>query len=364
MSNKNNEIGKEIVNRLFATNISLWNKIIKNFSGNPTAYLLKECCKQLEKGQYFLSYRMRPKTALPNYSISYSDHNSKIAIILQGPVRHEDNFTLETVKYYKATVEDALVIVSTWDTETNATIEQLKKAGAMVVITKAPKSGGHLNINYQIISSREGIHKACQSGADFICKTRTDQRIGKTHVFDYMKNLLVQFPSTDEKQNCRMIALSTNYGNMFYPFFLSDFLYFSTASEMLRMFDFGMDSREKFTMPNGSTRREYANKSYAPEVFLIKQYLNNLGFKCDDTVKSYWNALKSYFICLDFRTVDLYWPKYEMKYAEHAISGAYFGSDSEEELRTENFDFVNWFNLYSGSLQYKPEYEKYADYIL
>lgn len=364
MSKKDNGIGKKIVNGILAANISLWVQIMKNFSDNPAAYLLKESCKQLEKGNFFLSYRLRLKTALPNYSILYSDHCSKTAIILQGPVRHEDNFTLETVKFYKSTVEDAIVIVSTWDTESSVTIEQLKKAGAVVVTTKAPNSGGHLNINYQIISSREGIHKACESGADYICKTRTDQRIGKTHVFDFMKNLLYQFPNTDENQNRRMIALSTNYGNMFYPYFLSDFLYFGTASEMLKMFDFGTDSRDKFTMPSGSTRRNYAEKSYAPEVFLVKQYLNNLGYVCEDTVESYWNALKEYFICLDFKTLDLYWPKYEMKYAEHVISGAYFGIDSKEELRTENFDFINWFNLYSGSLKYKPEYEKYADYIL
>ena len=55
--------------------------------------------------------------------------------------------------------------------------------------------------------------------------------------------------------------------------------------------------------------------------------------------------------------------KYEDRYRMHHYYGNYFEDDSREKLKTENFDFENWINLYSGILQYRPEYEKYADVI-
>ena len=39
--------------------------------------------------------------------------------------------------------------------------------------------------------------------------------------------------------------------------------------------------------------------------------------------------------------------------------GEYFRNlDSAKSMATMSFDFMNWFNLYNGVLEYKPEYEK------
>ena len=50
-------------------------------------------------------------------------------------------------------------------------------------------------------------------------------------------------------------------------------------------------------------------------------------------------------------------------YLEHEYFGDYFIDDFEDCLKTMNFDFTNWVNLYSGSLIYKPEYETMMDKV-
>ena len=116
-------------------------------------------------------------------------------------------------------------------------------------------------------------------------------------------------------------------------------------------------------MPPNSSRRAYSRSMYAPEVYLFKNYLDMIGHDCKFTVEDYWEAVKKYVICLDMKTLDLVWPKYESRYREHTMYGEYFHDDNHEKLKTANFDFINWFNLYKGSLKYKQEYEKYADVV-
>lgn len=53
----------------------------------------------------------------------------------------------------------------------------------------------------------------------------------------------------------------------------------------------------------------------------------------------------------------------EYKYCINTFYGDYFSDDDEKKLKTVNFDFINWLNLYSGTLKYKEEYEKLADIV-
>lgn len=112
-----------------------------------------------------------------------------------------------------------------------------------------------------------------------------------------------------------------------------------------------------------ATRREFSKLMIAPEVYIMKNYFQLLGCTGDDTIKDYWTGVKSNLICVSRKDLDIVWPKYEDRYRMHHYYGNYFEDDSIDKLKTENFDFENWINLYSGILQYRPEYEKYADVI-
>ena len=143
---------------------------------------------------------------------------------------------------------------------------------------------------------------------------------------------------------------------------MSDFFYFGRTDDIELLFDIDQDFREPFTMPDCATRREYAYKMFPPEIYIMRHFLENkLAIKKDVSVNGYWDALKKYFIAVDRNMVDLYTTKYDYSHKDHVSFSEYFKDDTEEKKKTMNFGFINWLNLYSGSLNYKTEYEKEAD---
>lgn len=349
-----------IIRKNTRTIFSLLNKIKKN----PESFYMESVCKSLSGRTYDVFFMLKPTDKRTEQQFIYHSRQEKLAIVMQGPIRTENDYTVKTLEYYKEMYPDALVIVSTWNDEDESVIQKIKSCADAIVLSEKPKYSGHLNINFQLVNTYAGIKKARDMGAKYIAKTRTDQCISKPHVFEYMVNLLSSFPSGRKiTQKNRMITLSMNYGNMFFPYFMSDFMYLSTTEEMMKMFSVELDQRPRFIMPEQSSRRAYAEAMDAPEVYIMKHYLMKLGYRGDDTIEDYWDAVKQSLICVDIKTLGLDWPKYDSKYPLHSFFGEYFIEDNPEKMKTVNFDFVNWFNLYSGSLVYKPEYEKYADVI-
>lgn len=354
-----------VARSLFGFNLRVWKKMIMMFGGDSINFLMRESCRRLENHDFSISYRVKPKQHEKQISYRQNTSYKTLAIVLQGPIRYEEHYTVETVYFYRTLYPDAIIIVSTWDDEDQQEMERIREASAIVISSQKPSTPGILNINYQIASSKVGIEKAIELGAKYVCKSRTDQRIYKPYIYDFLINLVDSFPPSNEKiQDKRLVTLSTNYGNMFYPYFVSDFFYFGTSQEMIRLFNIGTDDRSPYKMPPHSTRRDYAKAEYAPEVYLLKKYLKNLGFECKNSVEAYWEAIQKYLICVDIKLIDLDWPKYEYHFSENVMTGSYFEDDNELMLKTANVDFVNWLNLYNGTLKYVPEYEKYADVSL
>ena len=355
---------KQVIDKRLQDIASVTYKGIKRVKKHPEEFYLRMACKAIKSNKMDAAFKLSPIKVNAFYRAELNQQFESFAIVVQGPIRVEDDFTIESVKYYRTLYPKAGIIVSTWNDENPEILKRLRAAGADVLLCEKPSFGGHLNINYQLKNSREGILEAHKKGFQYIAKTRTDQRISKPFIFEYMINLLKQYPSgAPQKQKQRLVTLSMNYGNMFYPYFMSDFFYFGTADEMVRLFSIPTDDRKPFKMASGSSKREYAKYAYAPEVFIMKSYMKSLGCSGDCTIKDYWEGISKYLICVDMKTLDIYWPKYEGKYRLHEFYGDYFEYDSDETLKTYNMDFVNWLNLYSGSLQYKPQYEKYADVI-
>lgn len=355
---------KRTINSILRTMVSFPYSIIKTLKKHPEEFYLSAACKTAKSKEMEASFRLIPISSKIFCHAELTLCSDSFAIVMQGPIRAEDDFTVETVKYYKKLYPNAGIIVSTWNDEKTETVEKVQAAGARVILCEKPITGGHLNINYQLKSSSEGIKEACHKGYRYIAKTRTDQRITRPYIFEHLINLIHQYPSGEQaKQKQRLVSLSMNYGNMFFPYFMSDFFYFGTAEEMSRLFSFPLDDRPPFHMPSNSSKREYSDRSYAPEVFIMKNYLKALGCSGDGTIKDYWEGVSKYLICVDMKMLDIYWPKYENKYLLHEFYGDYFERDSQSKLMTVNFDFINWLNLYSGSLQYVPKYEQYADVI-
>lgn len=357
---------KQIIDSFFKAiirgSVKIPYSILKIVKKNPKPQFLKEVSKAISDSDENVLIQIRPKKVNLDDFILYNPSMPKFAIVMQGPLRTEDNFTVETVSFYKQLYPNATIIVSSWEDENKSVIEVLKNRGAIVITNKKPEDSGHGNINYQLVNSKAGIEKAAEMGLKYVCKTRTDQRLNKPYVFEYMYNLLNQFPTMDKhKQNKRIITLSMVYGNMFFPYLVSDFLYFGHVEDIQKLFDIPLDNRTPFKPESNWTRRDYVEKPEPAEIYIMKRYLSNIGVECSCSVKDYWNCLKRYLICVDRKTIDLVWPKYEGQSMLNEYFGDYFLDNNEEFLKTMNFDFVNWFNLYSGTLKYNLDFEKYVD---
>ena len=346
--------------------LSLFIKPIKFvFNKNPE-YAMNGICNELNSHDYFVSYRLRPlkpETMIPIIN-KLCCSSTKIAIVMQGPISHEDNFTLETVKYYKKMYPDICIILSTWDDELEASILEFKKLDVIIVQTKKPDYSGVLNVNFQIVSTLAGINKAEELNAKYVIKTRTDQRVCKPYVFYSLCKMLEYFtPVNTNLMNRRILTLSTYIHNMFTPYFLCDFFYVGDIVDLKKFFSCNLDKRKPFVISQVK-RREYSRTMYPPEIYLTKSYLKNyLGRECTDTVKEYWESVKEFFICVGRDEIGLFTRKYDYSCMDHINGSEYSVEDNMKTKKMMNFDFWMWFNLYSGNLKYKEEYEKETDVI-
>ncbi len=345
--------------------VKLTGKVPQNFVNRE----MSAACIAAEKyTDNFVSYRLRPKSCDGIPRLEVCSGLADVAIVLQGPLLLENDFTLETVRLYRRGFPDATVIVSSWTDADPDTVSRLEKEGAIVVLSKLPENCGHLNINYQAVNTLAGIRKGIEIGAKYICKTRTDQRLYHPDAFGHLLNLLNCYPVCNddfkEEQRGRIVSVCMPYGDMFYPYAVSDFLYFGFAEDIERLFSFPLDTREKGKGGLGMSRREIAEKLIAPEVQIIRSFIEAMGGNSECTVSAWWRFMKNHMIMLNKDEIGLYWPKYSERYAEHSINGHYYLIEKENAFHCYNFDFIHWLMLYTGMLVYKPEYEGLADYIL
>lgn len=272
---------------------------------------------------------------------------------------------METVAYYKKVYPKARIIVSTWDNEDEDSLETLRSyPGIDLVVSTPPSNCGNLNVNFQITNSLAGIRRARECGASYICKTRTDQRFQKHDYLGHLADLIGAFPPA-EGLSCtgRVAVLGMTYGNLFYPFLVSDFLYFGFAEDIERVFSLPLDERISFDMPIGSTRRAWSEAELAPEVKIAKAYARSIGLPSASTVEAYWVFLRDALVCTDVQSAGLVWPKYATRFLYEESKGLAFDDDSHERLMSYNTDFQTWLGIYSGAIRYKSSYERFADVV-
>ena len=137
--------------------------IFKRQSPNFVNREMKAACVAAESNtDCYVTYRLRSKamTDIPILPHLSCDLDNKIAIVMQGPLMVENDFTLETAKFYKRCYPQALIIVSTWKDSDSETIEKIKQQNVVVVLSDLPNNCGNLNINYQTVNTLAGVKKA------------------------------------------------------------------------------------------------------------------------------------------------------------------------------------------------------------
>jgi hypothetical protein len=285
----------------------------------------------------------RPQSAAQVTTINDSlIQKSKLAVILQGQIILEKDFTLETLKIYKSTFKDHILILSTWEGEDAATIDAARKMGVHCCINPKPKYFGVSNINLQIVSSGAGVRKAHELGAEYALKSRTDQRIYAPDVAEYLHNLLESFPVKGNfpKQKKRIVCVSMNTFK-YRMYGLSDMTIYGHIDDMLLYWDISLDER---VFPQEEKDRPNTLASFAKwrvcEVYLATEFLKRIDRKIEWTLADSWLAYVENFCVIDKEQLDLFWPKYGR--------AEYRWRSYQQNYRTQEMTFRDWFNIYRG----------------
>jgi hypothetical protein len=104
--------------------------------------LLGLVAEAVEGESDFVTYHCRPKLAVvvgTRNDVVRKDANragQQLAIVMQGPIAHKDNFTLETLKIYQQHFSDSKIILSTWEDEDLVALREFEDLGIAISICR------------------------------------------------------------------------------------------------------------------------------------------------------------------------------------------------------------------------------------
>lgn len=300
-----------------------------------------------------------------------SDVNTSSAIVMQGQLVQEDDFTVETVKFYRKLYPGVLVIVSTWKDENPEIIQRLRQMeNCEVVLSEYPENAGLLNLNFQVTTTLAGIRLAQKLGKQYILKSRCDYRFYKKKMFEYLYCLLQEYPkdASVSYQKFRIIAGAEVMDSMFRPFWLADQFNYGYVDDMLAYWDYRMTDRnlnkrqvQDILGKEHYTWTQRTEKQLAAEPELVLDYLRRYEKKeIDISVETYWEYIRKQFILISRTELEYYWMKYEYKYDETASAGLFYEDDHTNKCLTYNWDFSTWLLLYRNLLSYDEAYEHFS----
>jgi len=290
----------------------------------------------------FVTVRVRPKVDPPRHPAWAPDLRSDTAIVLQGPLHRENDFTVETVRRYRTNFPHAPIVVSTWNDQRGPDTERLEALDAVVVTQDPPAFRGVQNANLQMLSATLGVQEAARLGATYVLKSRTDQRAYSERLLGLLRSAVDQYPIGRDggSQRQRVIALSLN-SFAYRMYGVSDMFTFGLVEDVRRYWDGTLDTRSIPEPIETFTHREFAEMRVC-EVRYCTDFLSRTGWSLGWSLEDSWRAISERFLILDAATVDLIWPKYSVREDRWRT---YDGNPQFQEI-----DFAMWLMMFSGWL--------------
>lgn len=305
----------------------------------------------------YLSFILRPKKNSDFNLITTSKYEkNKFAIILQGPLGNDGSFAIETIKIYKKIFPNCRIIISTWKNEDNNVINDIKSLNIDVILNNLPQSRGNGNINLQLKSTYEAIKFCKINKIEYVFKTRTDCRILKPNIMDYLESLIEQFPAYENKFTKHRIIANSIATCKYRIYGLTDICLFGKTQDMENYFYY-QDELDIIKNNNFSENKIINETHVKAEILLTARYLNKIGHKLDWTLEDWWLALKKYFCVVSASELDFFWKKYSWQF-EQKLNKSY--SSNSNRL----IEFSDWLSLYNDKklnwshIKYKEKWEE------
>jgi len=255
-------------------------------------------------------------------------------IVLQGAIY---NNTLETAQYYLQLDFVDRVIISTWIDQSISFNNDDK-----IVIVKSNKpeiSSG--NMNYQIVSSREGL-KYANPKDNIVAKMRSDQRI----FHDSMKLMYTFFL---DRSTSSKISIDNELGptapiyvlgiGSKFPFHPQDHVFVGRTEDVVELFNIPLMSGEIATKTNNTNfnidlrQPIYLGAQHCSKFKpIIKHYLSNFREYLTDNAEKREEAMALSAQIRDiifkaFPKIKMFWTKYNSDYwySSYEAQGEYYG---------------------------------------
>jgi hypothetical protein len=287
----------------------------------------------------YVTLHGRPCASSGNLSLPDVAPEGCVAIVVQGPILADRDFTLESVRLYLKIYPFARVILSTWDDQSGELLAPFTKLGMELVLSKKPEFPGLQNINLQIASSSAGIFRAEQLGCQYVVKTRSDIRIHAPDFFLHSLDLMSTFPLAERASAGQLARLvSVGEGGKFAFMVVPDRIMFGTVVDMKSYWCPPLDMREAPSSFNSLA--EMADFGVS-ESYLSKAFCNSKDISLEFSLDFYWGILRDYFVFMDQTSADIYWCKHNR--AREFRNIHYFGPSS-----FDSFGFKEWLRVYRG----------------
>ncbi len=283
----------------------------------------------------------RPNVNFVN-KLTIKENYHEYAIVVQGPVVYNNNFTLTTLKIYVDMFPDANLILSTWEDTRHDFLSELKDLPVTVLLNKLPYSGGLLNINFQLTSTINGLN-AVNKSVKYVLKTRTDTRIYSKNALIDMKNLLDLYLPNITQMNRRIIGIDSNTPK-YIPFNFSDVMQFGDINDVKKYWDHPIVNTKKIVMKDYLSKNTCFKDFYDnpnPEIILFKSFLDRIDIQHNNTYDSYHKVIKDMLIIIDKEMINHYWFKYSSN--EYYWSYKYGQKEKYERIR-----YLDWLRIYNG----------------
>ena len=286
----------------------------------------------------FFTFHLRPKYSDNFYLESTNKPEDKFAIIIQGPVGKKFNFLKNTVKIYQKIFKNCIIIVSTWENENKNLINSLKKKNVFIVYSKEPQKSLY-NINHQILSTNVALQLAKEKGAIYSIKTRTDTRLYKNNLENFLIALFKTFPVKENNIIKSRIIVPSLITFKFRIYSLSDIIMIGNTDDLLKYFDLDFYEEGIKKMQISNNNLLINETPVVAEIFLCARLLMKINGDLKWDLNDWWSSLKNYFCIIDNSSLDLLWHKYDWQY-EYRFLKTYANKF------TRAVDFQDWLSLY------------------
>jgi hypothetical protein len=234
------------------------------------------------------------------------------AIVVQGPL--VAGITPRVLRAMSAVYPHDLIVVSTWDDSDPALLDEVRTLADDVVSSPVPSPAGIQNRNCQIVSTRTGIRRAVERGAQTILKTRTDLAVLRHDVFGDARWWLERVGS-DRAREAGLrgrLLVPSSFTRKYFLYHPSDLVMLGSASDLEAFWAAPLDPRTGHLLSPDwlDAPLSWVNMQGNPtESYLGLAFCRTIGRATAGTLRDSWAFLRDLFAVVDNDWLEILWYK-------------------------------------------------------